>query len=808
MSKNRPARHGRAPRLAVPAWPLRRKVALALAIPLLLAATLGGLRVANELEEAADASESAQQVTVLRPAIAYLAAAEQAMVAAQDTAEGSGADLEAAVQDLRSAARDLESTRDTADLTADQRYQVDVVLDLSRALREGSTDRLSPGTWVAQLRQLQSGVTQLITTIVNAQLEPEPRLELLSQTLGGRFSLAMQQALVATERTGETGDLELFAELGVEGAAIDRLAGELGASEPAVSALRTENAQRTRIVRTGGTDLGGAEAYEEYDQLIQTLMDGIDDELAAAASSARERALANAGITLGALLAAIIVALLISRLLLNPIRRVREGARAVAHERLPEAVAKIRAGEDPGRIVPIDVTTDEEVGQLARAVDDLHRQAVRLASGEAELRSQVSDMFVTLSRRNTSLINQQLGLIETLEKNEEDPARLESLFRLDHMAARMRRTADSLLVLADAPTRAGGHEDLTVTDALQAAIAGVQDYQRVRVGSASSACITDAAAADVIHLLTELVDNALAYSPPTTTVTLGSTTTPEGVTVEVADAGLGIPGDTLAALNETLRSGGDVTADTPRRMGLFVVSRLAQRYGITVSLQRNQDDGTTATVFLPNSVLRDTQQAGAPVSPPQLRADGERPSPATPEPATPDPIEATINASLGLPRREPGTSYASPDRTVEGTPLPVPVNLGPDLLGGDWGEIQRANGSDEPDADPPIFATLRSAWLTADGQEGAWLSSEIEAGWERAESVESSPTPAPLTESGLPKRDPGSRLVPGGVAKPKVAAALDPEAIRARLAAHAAGVSRGRKHVAHPPHETPEAGPE
>ena len=114
---------------------------------------------------------------------------------------------------------------------------------------------------MAQLRQLQSGVTQLITTIVNAQLDPEPRLELLSQTLGGRFSLAMQQALVATERSGETGSLELFAELGVEGAAIDRLASELGASEPAVATLRTENAQRTRIVRTGGTDLGGTEAY-------------------------------------------------------------------------------------------------------------------------------------------------------------------------------------------------------------------------------------------------------------------------------------------------------------------------------------------------------------------------------------------------------------------------------------------------------------------------------------------------------------------------------------------------------------------
>ena len=191
----------------------------------------------------------------------------------------------------------------------------------------------------------------------------------------------------------------------------------------------------------------------------------------------------------------------------------REGARTVANDELPEAVARIRAGEDPGPITPIDVTTHEEVGQLARAVDELHRQAVTLAAGEARVRSQVSEMFITLSRRNTSLINQQLGLIETLEKDEEDPRRLESLFRLDHLAARMRRTADSLLVLADAPTHTSADDDLTVD-----VVAAGRDRRRAglpaRAGRpASTARISDDAAADVVHLLTELVDNALAYSP-------------------------------------------------------------------------------------------------------------------------------------------------------------------------------------------------------------------------------------------------------------------------------------------------------
>jgi len=903
MSKKRPARHGRTRSLAVSAWSLRRKVALAIAIPLLLAATLGGLRVRGDLTEAANSSSSAKQVTVLRPAVAYLTAAERAMVAAQGTSAASQASLEAALQDAKRAAAQLVSAEATADLTAEQRYQIDALLDLSRALREGGTGSLSPGTWVAQLRQLQSGVTQLITTIVNAQLDPEPRLELLSQTLGGRFSLAMQQALVATERKGDTGSLELFAELGVEGAAIDRLASALGDSEPAISTLRTENAQRSRTIRTGGVDLGGVAAYDEYDALIGKLMNGIDRQLAASASSARQHALVNGGITLGALVAAILLALLVSRLLLNPLRKVREGTLAVAHEQLPAEVARIRAGADPGSIVPIDVSTHEEVGQLARAVDDMHRQAVLLASGEARLRAQVGEMFVTLSRRNTSLINQQLGLIERLEKDEEDPRRLESLFRLDHLAARMRRTADSLLILADAPTHAVAQDDLTVAASLQAATAGVLDYQRVRIGSADDTRISDAAAADVVHLVTELVDNALSFSPPTTQVRLSATTAPDGVTIEVADAGLGIPRQALDDINATLRSGGDVTTETARRMGLFVVSRLAQRHGITASLERNDQNGITATVFVPSSIL-DMIQAHEPASPPVAVPAVQPPAPDRGRPATTEApvtmsLEDRINAARGLPRRQPGVSMdaagpaptpISPAMSVEPpsdvsafrasasltpeppsdvsafrasasltpeppseptppresalptrpeAPTPAPAATAPitpskvtplrkpvrpsapthepaqtpaatalDPLS-EVTPIRPSNDNEvDAEADTPIFKAMRSAWLSANGGEEPWRSSEVEAGWDRAERVAESLTEAPVSAAGLPMRRPGTSLVPGGVTKRATVTARDPEAIRARLTAHAAGVSRGRTAAAATPDQPPqEAGP-
>ena len=570
---------------------------------------------------------------------------------------------------------------------------------------------------------------------------------------------------------------------------------------------------------------------------------------------------------------------------------------------------------DPGEITPIDVTSREEIGQLARAVDDLHRQAVHLASGEAKLRSQVGDMFVTLSRRNTTLVNQQLGLIEALERDEEDPERLESLFKLDHLASRMRRTAESLMVLADAPTQTGGQESISVADTLHAATAGVQDYQRVQILSSPTERIIGSAAADVVHLITELVDNALNYSPPTAPVLVMTTTQPGRTVISISDAGLGIDTESLTQINSDLTSGGEMTPDTARRMGLHVVSRLARRHGISVSLERNDRGGSTATVTLPRSIL---SYAAAPAPTPEPEPVADSPvslvpaleSPArTPAPtAAPadaeapaeelDPIEAAINAVIGLPQRQPGSSIgATPTGMGEGgsllqrlnardardgprrgedggarrprraprpragparadrpraprlpsrsrTPEPEPEDVEPAATenGHAYAAFRKPDPDDEPvepvgsvevesesvesvDAVPaedvrepapaqasatnvldaatpapssdeevsPIFGSLRSNWLSADGGTAApWASTEVEAGWEAADRVAEAPA-LQVSESGLPVRRPGGRLVPGGVVTPAPTVPVrDPEAIRARLAAHAAGVSRGR----------------
>lgn len=606
--------------LSVAGWPLRRKMALALAIPLLLAAVLGGLRVTNDYSDSRQAASSARQVTVIQPAIDYLTAAEAAMVAAQTDSAASQGDLVDSISDIASSAETLVQARESADLDERQTAHVDALLDLSQAMRGVGAEDLGPATWIALVRQLESSVSQLITSVNAAQETPEPRLEQISQAMSGRLSLALQQGLIATSLS-QSSSQELFSEIGVEAAAIDRLAGSVEGADEQTALLRTQNTRHAGQIRDdSATNLDGRDAYVPYDEITQTLVTGVTETLDEAASDAQRSALVGAVLTLLALAAAVFLALFVARSLLEPIGKVREGALAVARHRLPDAVARIRAGQEPEPIRTIDVTTNEEIGQVARAVDDLHRQAIHLASGEAQLRQTVNAMFVTLSRRSTSLVNQQLAQIERLEHDEEDPKRLESLFRLDHLASRMRRTADSLLILADAPNRAAGQFSLTVGEALQAATSGVQDYQRVQILSHLSTRVGDEAAADVVHLLTELVDNALSFSPPAEPVRLAAKLGDDGVTVTITDSGLGVPPAELEQLNSDLRHGAEATPDTARRMGLFVVSRLAERHGITASLARNPGGGMTASVVLPPSVLPDLPQTSAPAAAPAVAA--------------------------------------------------------------------------------------------------------------------------------------------------------------------------------------------
>ena len=732
--------------ISVAGWPLRRKMALALAIPLLLAATLGGLRVQGDLADSRQAASSAKQVTIIQPAVDYLTASEAAMVAAQSDSASSQGDLIDAIDDMITDAEALVQARDSADLNDLQAAHVDALLDLSQAMRAEGAENLGPATWIALVRQLESSVSQLVTSVNSAQKTPEPRLEQISQTMSGRLSLALQQGFVATT-LAQSGSQELFSEIGVEAAAIDRLAGSVEGAEDLVALLRTQNTRHAGEIRDdSATTLDGRDAYTPYDEITATLIGGVTDSLDEAASDAQRNALVGAILTLTALAAAIFIAVVIARSLLEPIGRVREGALAVARHRLPDAVARIRAGQEPEPIKTIDVTTNEEIGQVARAVDDLHRQAIHLASGEAQLRQTVNAMFVTLSRRSTSLVNQQLAQIERLEHDEEDPKRLESLFRLDHLASRMRRTADSLLILADAPNRAAGQFSLTAGEALQAATSAVQDYQRVQILSHLGTRIGDDAAPDVVHLLTELVDNALTYSPPAEPVRLAAKLGADGVTITITDAGLGVPPTELEQLNRDLAHGAEATPDTARRMGLFVVSRLAERHGIHAQLARNPGGGMTATVLLPPAILPELPQTAAPVAPAAATSVETVGSSRTVETTPAAPAESK-RESRNRSRAEKAQAKAA-DKVAERT------------AASQARDAERAKAAETKAADAKAAEAKAADAKAADAKaaEAAAASSAVEPAPDASATTDTGTPGRPSLDSLLPRREPGANI--------------------------------------------------
>jgi len=681
----------------VSAWSVRRKVVAVLALPVVLAIVFGGLRVSSELTSASDYSLNKQRSTVLGPAVTYLAATERlALPSALADKMGGTGNTEARAA-YAAALADYKRAATSANLSGDQTALVGDITKIGETLRNGTGTGIT-ATAPVQLGEMTRDTNALIESTLNTTGTPDPRVQGLVQALNARLSLVKQQLLIqsSNQQTSLLDSVWLAAEIGVEGSALDNLKATGGGSR-AASALASDNATRLGAATTAKvTDLAATPLmFAQYDNVTGKLLTKINAQLSDSAASSKTRALTDTAIILLALLASVLLALIVARALINPLRRVRAGALDVAHVQLPETVDRIRKGEEPHEIVPIDVHTEEELGQLARAVDDMHRQAVNLATGEAQLRSQVGAMFVTLSRRNTTLVNQQLALIESLEQDEEDPQRLEQLFSLDHLATRMRRTAESLVILGGTTGRTASFEELSVSDVIHAAVSEVQDYQRVRIDATPDRMIVGRAASDVVHLMAELIDNALSYSPPGSPVTIQAAEEGGRVEIEIIDSGLGMAGDALARANDALKSGGEVTIDTARRMGLFVVSRLAEDHGLKVKLRRNANGGgIIASIILPTDVLvgdGPVEYVSILDAPETVEDESELVIEEPEEEYDPylERIEEAIAAVTGLPRRRP--SAAPP------TPEPEPEPAAPVSM---WGDSAALSAAFEPMALP------------------------------------------------------------------------------------------------------------
>jgi len=318
---------------------------------------------------------------------------------------------------------------------------------------------------------------------------------------------------------------------------------------------------------------------------------------------------------------ALAITWLASRSITRPLRSLRRQADDMAERRLPEALKEILdapIGEDVQlpSVEPITVKTRDEVREVASALNTVQQTALDLAVEQAVLRRNISDSYVNLGRRNQNLLDRQLDFITELESSETDPESLEELFRLDHLATRMRRNAESLLVLANVEPSRHSPVPVSVSDVVRGACGEVEDYQRVVVRTLDPGFIQGSAATDVAHVVAELLENALTFSPPDATVEVKGRMTASEYTLAIIDDGIGMSADVIDAANRRLAGGESFTVAPSKYLGHYVAGNLASRHGIHVELIAGAAGGVTAKVVLPTSLLSDEPApAGAPTPP-------------------------------------------------------------------------------------------------------------------------------------------------------------------------------------------------
>ena len=323
---------------------------------------------------------------------------------------------------------------------------------------------------------------------------------------------------------------------------------------------------------------------------------------------AEQSARFTAILTVVILLLVLIATLVVARSLVLPLRRLRAGALDIATVQLPERVRHLAEAADPAtslEVAPIDVLSADEIGQVARAFDQVHSEAVRLAGNEAMLRTSFNAMFVNLSRRSQALIERLARTIDSLEQNEEDPDRLSYLFSMDHLVTRMRRNSENLLLLAGHDSARKWSEPVSLADVARAATSEIEQYDRVALSVQPGIAVSGQAVSDVVRLLAELIENATIFSPKDTQVRVSAQElTSGGVLIEVSDSGVGISEARLAEMNLRLINPPVIDVSVSRHMGLFAVARLAERHGVRIRLRAGSPQGLIALVWLPDSPHR------------------------------------------------------------------------------------------------------------------------------------------------------------------------------------------------------------
>ncbi|WP_264935674.1 nitrate- and nitrite sensing domain-containing protein [Streptomyces sp. A012304] len=379
----------------------------------------------------------------------------------------------------------------------------------------------------------------------------------------------------------------------------------LRTAEQAVVATSAGDMPRGVTARTW--DTAAANVLAELGTLDEQANDRYQDRVRPVAIEVIVKAVVAGVFGLIALVLSLVLSVRIGRALIRDLRQLRVEAHEASAVRLPSVMRRLSAGEQ------VDVETEvprleydkNEIGEVGQALNTLQRAAVEAAVKQAELRSGVSEVFVNLARRSQVLLHKQLTLLDTMERRTEDTEELADLFRLDHLTTRMRRHAEGLVILSGAAPSRQWRKPIQLMDIVRAAVAEVEDYERIEVRRLPRIAVTGPAVADLTHLVAELLENATVFSPPHTAVQVLGERVANGFTLEIHDRGLGMAPEALLEANLRLAETPEFELSDTDRLGLFVVSRLAQRQNVRVSLQPSPYGGTTAVIFIPDVLLTD-----------------------------------------------------------------------------------------------------------------------------------------------------------------------------------------------------------
>jgi len=445
---------------------------------------------------------------------------------------------------------------------------------------------------------------------------------------------------------------------------------------------RFRNAQQ-RIVASGPSSSSAPLTEAQWRPAADTTMSDLHTIVLAGGDDLVDRAvpvallvllrlLLAAGLGMLAVVASIIMSITTARAIVAQLERLRDAAHRLAEERLPGVVDRLGRGEEvdvAAEAPPLEFGNDE-IGQVGRAFNRVQETAVRTAVEQAELRRSVRDVFLSLARRTQALVHRQLTLLDAMERREEDADKLEELFRVDHLATRMRRNAENLIVLSGSTPGRTWRRDVPMVDVVRGAIAEVEDYTRVTVAPIGQVSLAGRAVADVIHLLAELIENALSFSPPHTTVQVKGQFVANGYVVEIEDRGLGMSDDERAAANERITEHPEFRLSSTVRLGLYVVSRLTERTGIRVHLKESPYGGSTAVVLIPRELVVPGDEA----TDPDLRSSGRLPAavPAASDTVETLPLAAAAGPGRAVERRSTVRAVAPVAATARSEPVPAP----------------------------------------------------------------------------------------------------------------------------------------